>query len=87
MQLASVAQNPVSSVHYANLNKNILEIIDKNAEGINSNQIWSKIVLKTGNKLPRALVLSRLETLASIGIIKYSNRAVGSGYIREYKTA
>ena len=87
MQLATVAQNTESSVHYANLTNNILEIIDKNAEGINSNQIWSKIVKENGDKLPRALVMSRLETLESNGIIKYSNRVVGSGNIREYKTA
>ena len=85
MQLSPVAQTLKISVQHEKMNSNIIEIVERFEKGIHSKRIWRSLVKESGNDLPRAMVLSRLEFLVSIGKITYANRKTENGVIRDYR--
>ncbi len=86
MQLASVAQPSLKYIiRQRKLNNSIIETVGRSKNGINSKKVWDSLAKETGETLPRALILSRLEFLVSMGRITYSNRKTGKGEIREYR--
>lgn len=84
MQTASVAHHPIRSVPEDSMIIYILQAVKSLENEKTPNEIWRKVVEDSGTYVPRALFLSKLETLVSIGILKYRKNKTKHGIIREY---
>ncbi len=85
MQTASVAHHSIRYVHPEDsMIINILQAVKSLENETTPNEIWKKVVEDTGTYIPRALFLSKLEILVSIGALRYRKRKTELGIIREY---
>ena len=88
MQIASVAHSPIRSVNPEDsMIIYILQAVKSLEKEKTPNQIWKKVVEDSGKYLPRALFLSKLEALVSIGVLQYNKRKTKRGIIREFMFA
>ena len=84
MQFAPVAQSQNSKANHENLNKALLEIIGQYEDGVNPKQVWERVVKEKELDVSRALVLSRLWALSTLGVINHKASKTETGVKRYY---